>query len=59
MLIGACAQINVHENVFVCVSAFVMKMSSNLFGDWGCDWAICLVDLAKVVFCFTTIVGWC
>jgi len=27
MLIGARAQINVHENVFICVSAFVMKTS--------------------------------
>jgi len=25
MFIGACAQINVHENVFVCVPAFVLK----------------------------------
>ena len=47
MFIGACAQINAHENVFVCVSAFVMKTSSNLFSGWshtiieGCDWAVC------------------
>ena len=27
MFISACAQINVRENLFVCVSAFVMKMS--------------------------------
>jgi len=31
MFIGACAQINVCENVFVCVSAFVMKKS--YFGE--------------------------
>jgi len=42
-------QINIHENVFDCVSAFVMKMS-NLFSGWshtvieGYDWAVCLAD---------------
>ena len=27
MFIGACVQINIRENVIVCVSAFVMKTS--------------------------------
>jgi len=50
MFIDACAQINVSENVFVCVSAFVMKTASNLFIGWsrtvieGCDQAVCLTD---------------
>jgi len=48
MFIGACAQINVHENVFVFVPAFIMRTSHealrNLFSGWshtineGCDW---------------------
>jgi len=28
-------QINVRENVFACVSAFVIKTSSNLFSGWS------------------------
>jgi len=31
MFIGACAQINFHENVFVCVSAFVMRTSFEIW----------------------------
>ena len=48
MVIGACSQINIRENVFVCVSAFVMKTSyfiEHKFSGWshtiieGCDCA--------------------
>ena len=31
MYTGACAQINVRENVFTCVSAFIMTTSSENF----------------------------
>jgi len=50
MFIGACVEINVGENVFVCGSAFVLKTSSNLLCGWShtiiedSDWAACLAD---------------